>query len=483
MTEKLWGGRFQESTHELVDRLNASVAFDKRLYREDLAGSVAHVRMLGHAGIIGAKDATAIENGLRSVRDQIDSGQFEWRTDREDVHLNVEATLTALIGPVAGKLHTGRSRNDQVATDLALYLREQFLNRALDVVELCSALLDQAARKENVVLPGYTHLQRAQPVSLAHHLHAYVVMLLRDVGRLTDGFHRVDRLPLGAGALAGTPHAIDRLHVAETLGFGTVSQNSLDTVSDRDGAVEFMSAAALCMNHLSRMGEELVLWMSQEFRYVTLPDAFCTGSSIMPQKKNPDVAELVRGKTGRVTGNLVSLLMSLKGLPLAYNKDMQEDKEPLFDSSDTLRDCLQVLAPMCARATFHADAMAAGLRAGFVMATDLADALVEAGVPFREAHHRIGELVAMCSDGGTELESLDASVWTEKMPELTADTIAQALDPLVSLSRRNQIGGPAPTQVKASQKSLRSQVLKCTKRIESLRPQTPVLAWMRENGS
>ena len=483
MANELWGGRFSEPTDALVERLNASIGFDKRLYREDLAGSVAHVRMLARVRIVSAEDAALIERGLREIRAEVDAGRFTWRVDREDVHLNIEAALAERIGPAAGRLHTARSRNDQVALDLRLYLREAFLSRAEDALGLATALLGQAAGKETVALPGYTHLQRAQPVSLAHHLHAYVAMLLRDASRLCDAHDRANRMPLGSGALAGTPHPIDREHVAASLGFPGVTENSLDAVSDRDAAVELLSAAALCMSHLSRMGEELVLWMSQEFRYVTLPDAFCTGSSIMPQKKNPDVAELVRGKAGRVTGSLVSLLMTLKGLPLAYNKDLQEDKEPLFDADDTLRDCLQALARIVGGATYHADRMAASLRAGFVMATDLADALVASGVPFREAHHRVGALVHECAGAGIELEGLAPSRWAALMPELTAETLRVALDPLASLRRRDQPGSPAPDRVKAAQSMWEARVAAASARIASARASTDILDWMRGTAS
>ncbi len=480
MTKKLWGGRFTGNTNALVERINASVSFDQRLYREDLTGSIAHVRMLGHCGIVPAEDAAAIEAGLKAVRADIEAGTFEWREDREDVHLNVEAALADRIGPVAGKLHTGRSRNDQVALDLRLYLRNAMLARAEDALGMCSALLDQAEDKRAVVLPGYTHLQRAQPVSLAHHLHAYTAMMLRDASRLLDAHDRADELPLGAGALAGTPHAIDRAHVAASLGFAGLTLNSLDTVSDRDAAVEFMAAAALAQSHLSRMGEELVLWMSQEFRYVTLPDAMCTGSSIMPQKKNPDIPELVRGKTGRVTGNLMSLLMTLKGLPLAYNKDLQEDKEPLFDTDDTLRDCLIVMAATVAEATYHPERMAGSLRAGFVMATDVADALVAVGVPFRDAHHRVGALVQQCVASGQELESLDAAQWQQLMPELSAAQIAEALDPVVSLSRRDQPGSPAPQRVEVAQAAYRARVDEAAAMIAKRRGSTELLRWMHQ---
>ena len=478
-TNALWGGRFTEPTDALVERLNASVGFDQRLYREDLAGSVAHVRMLAATGIVPADAAARIEAGLRELRRDLDAGAFTWRQDREDVHLNLEAALADRIGPDAGRLHTARSRNDQVALDLRLWLREAFLDRALDALTLCDALLDQAHGSAEVVLSGYTHLQRAQPVTLAHHLHAYVAMLLRDVSRLLDAHDRANTLPLGSGALAGTPHPIDRTQVAATLGFPRVTENSLDAVSDRDAAVELLSTGALAMSHLSRLGEELCLWMSQEFRYVTLPDAFCTGSSIMPQKKNPDVAELVRGKSGRVTGNLVSLLMTLKGLPLAYNKDLQEDKEPLFDTSDTLRDCLTALARIISGATFHADRMLQSLRDGFVLATDVADALVAAGLPFREAHHRVGALVKQCASRGVPLESLTEGEWRPFAPELTLASWSAALDPLVSLSRRDQPGSPAPRRAREAQTAYIERVAAARSRIAAARAHSDVLDWMR----
>ncbi len=480
MTDKLWGGRFTEATDELVERVNASVIFDQRLYREDIAGSIAHIRMLASVGLVTAADAAAIEGGLREIRHEIDSGRFVWRIDREDVHMNIEAALAERLGVTAGRLHTARSRNDQVALDLRLYLREALLDRASDVLDFADALLEQAADKTHVVLPGYTHLQRAQPVSLAHHLHAYVAMLLRDATRLLDAHDRANELPLGSGALAGTPHPIDRMHVAASLGFPRLTANSLDAVSDRDVAVEFLSAASLCMNHLSRLSEELVLWVSQEFRYVTLSDAFCTGSSIMPQKKNPDIPELVRGKTGRVTGSLVSLLMTLKGLPLAYNKDMQEDKEPVFDALDTLRDCLVVLTRTMRAATFHPEQMASGLRAGFVMATDIADALVQVGVPFRDAHHRVGALVQKCSADGTELESLSDMDWATLVPELTMEQVRKALDPIVSLQRRNQPGSPAPNRVEEAQVRHLASVSEIRARVVASRADTEIMGWLRD---
>ncbi len=479
MSDKLWGGRFSEGTDALVERINASVSFDQRLYREDLTGSIAHVRMLAATGIVTSDEAQQIEDGLKGIRAAIDGGDFTWRQDREDVHMNVEAALAEAIGPVAGKLHTARSRNDQVALDLRLYLREAFLDRAEDALGLVSALLEQAKDKTRVVLPGYTHLQRAQPVSLAHHLHAYVAMLLRDVTRLLDAHDRANQLPLGSGALAGTPHPIDRQHVARSLGFPELTPNSLDAVSDRDAAVELVSAAALCLSHLSRLGEELVLWMSQEWRFVRLPDAFCTGSSIMPQKKNPDIPELVRGKTGRVTGSLVSLLMTLKGLPLAYNKDLQEDKEPVFDADDALRDCLTVLTGTIAGAEYDAARMADGLRAGFVMATDVADALVEAGVPFRDAHHRVGALVGQCADEHRAIEDLEDAEWQSLFPELSAAAWTRALDPVASLERRDQPGAPSPKRVAAAQKAYREQVEDLTQAIADCRADTELMRWMR----
>ena len=479
MADKLWGGRFTEPTDALVERLNASVDFDQRLYREDLTGSIAHVRMLAHAKIIAAQDATDIEAGLRAIRDRIEADDFEWRADREDVHLNIEAVLTEQLGPTAGRLHTGRSRNDQVALDLRLFLREQFLDRAMDCLTMVDALLEQAKGKEGLVLPGYTHLQRAQPVSIAHHLHAYAAMFLRDVQRLLDAHDRANECPLGAGALAGTPHPIDREFVAKQLGFPAVTANSLDTVSDRDAGVEFLSTATLCMNHLSRLSEELVVWMSQEFGFVTLPDSYCTGSSIMPQKKNPDVSELVRGKSGRVTGALVSLLMTLKGLPLAYNKDMQEDKEPIFDANRTLSDCLQATARILTGVTFHADRMTEALQAGFVMATDVADALVEAGVPFRDAHHRVGTLVQTCVKNQTTLEALSDEEWHSVVPELDQATRNKVLDPKTSLARRTQIGGPAPEQVRNAQESHQAKADSLRERIEQSRANTELIVWMR----
>jgi len=479
MADKLWGGRFTEPTDTLVERLNASVDFDQRLYREDLAGSIAHVRMLAHVGIVDAEEMAVIEAGLRSIRDDIEAGKFQWRADREDVHLNIEATLTEQVGSAAGRLHTGRSRNDQVALDLRLFLREQLLDRALDCLTLVDALLAQATGKEQMVLPGYTHLQRAQPVSIAHHLHAYATMFLRDVDRLLDAHDRANECPLGAGALAGTPHPIDRAFVAEQLGFPAVTANSLDTVSDRDAGVEFLATATLCMNHLSRLSEELVIWMSQEFGFVTLPDSYCTGSSIMPQKKNPDVSELVRGKSGRVTGALVSLLMTLKGLPLAYNKDMQEDKEPIFDANSTLSDCLQATAQIVAGVTFHADRMTGALQAGFVMATDVADALVEAGVPFREAHHRVGALVQACAQNQSTLEALSEAEWQAATPELDQPTRAKVLDPQTSLARRNQVGGPAPQQVQQAQEKHEAAAAALRDRVTQSRADTELIRWMR----
>lgn len=447
--KKLWGGRFREATDRLVEELNASVAFDQRLAHEDVVGSIAHARMLAAVGVISEPDRDAIVGGLREVLADIEAGTFTWRTDREDVHMNVEAALAERIGEPAGRLHTARSRNDQVALDVRLWLRRAILDVAEAATELQASLITLARTGHGMLMPGYTHLQRAQPVTAAHHLLAYVEMLERDGERLLDAFGRTNVLPLGSGALAATPFPIDREMVARELRFDSITRNSLDGVSDRDFAMEFCAVAAICQVHLSRLSEELVLWTSQEFGFIELPDAFCTGSSIMPQKKNPDIPELVRGKTGRVTGDLVALLTVMKGLPLAYNKDMQEDKEPLFDAADTVLACLTVTARMLERARLREDRMRAALAAGHLTATDLADALVERGVPFREAHHIVGKVVAVCSDQGRSIEALSAAELTE-LTGVEDPTLIEALDPARSVARRDVPGGPAPARVAAA---------------------------------
>ncbi|GMV43250.1 MAG: argininosuccinate lyase [Myxococcales bacterium] len=472
MTEKkLWGGRFREATDRLVEELNASVAFDQRLAREDVLGSVAHARMLAAVGVITVADRDAIVGGLRSVLDDIEEGRFTWRTDREDVHMNVEAALAERIGEPAGRLHTARSRNDQVALDVRLWLRRAILDVAEAATELQGSLIALARAGHGVLMPGYTHLQRAQPVTAAHHFLAYVEMLERDGDRLLDSFGRTNVLPLGSGALAATPFPIDREMVARDLRFDGITRNSLDGVSDRDFALEFCAVAAICQVHLSRLSEELVLWTSQEFGFIELPDAFCTGSSIMPQKKNPDIPELVRGKTGRVTGDLVALLTVMKGLPLAYNKDMQEDKEPLFDAADTVLACLTVTARMLERARLREDRMRAALAAGHLTATDLADALVERGMPFREAHHVVGSVVAACSDQGRSIESL-GSAELAALTGIDDPSLVDALDPARSVARRDVLGGPAPGRVAAALDAAAARLEKRRGRIGELRDAT-----------
>ncbi|NND44109.1 MAG: argininosuccinate lyase, partial [Xanthomonadales bacterium] len=385
-TSTLWGGRFLEATDAFVQRFTASVAFDARMASQDIAGSLAHARMLHSAGVLSAEELAAIEGGLDQVQAEIEAGDFAWSVELEDVHMNIEARLTELIGAAGKKLHTGRSRNDQVATDIRLYLREAIDAIGAELTRLQRGTIELAQANTTTIMPGFTHLQTAQPVVFGHHLLAWNEMLERDYGRLIDCRARLNRSPLGAAALAGTTYPIDREHTAQALGFDAPTENSLDSVSDRDFAIEFVSCAALLMTHLSRISEELVLWTSAQFNFVTLPDRFCTGSSIMPQKKNPDVPELVRGKVGRVNGHLVGLLTLMKSQPLAYNKDNQEDKEPLFDTVDTVLDSLRAFADMVPAIVPNADAMREAARRGFSTATDLADYLVGKGMPFRDAH-------------------------------------------------------------------------------------------------
>lgn len=389
-----WGGRFSQGPEAIVQRFNASVAFDQRLARQDLAGSRAHARMLESVGLLAGDELEQILGGLAQVEAEIEAGDFHWDEALEDVHMNIEARLVQLVGPVGKKLHTARSRNDQVATDVRLWIAEAGAGLIGALARLRGALIDAAEANVDLLLPGYTHLQRAQPVRLAHHLLAHEVRLARDASRVADCLKRQDRSPLGSGALSGTPHAIDRAKSAELLGFSGVTENSLDAVAARDHLLELQAACVISAVGLSRLAEELVLWSSQEFGFVRLADAYCTGSSMMPQKKNPDMPELVRGKTGRVLGSFVTLATVEKALPLAYNKDLQEDKEALFEAVDTLRDCLEVMAGTLATAQFRGDKMAQALADGFLEATEVADLLVEAGLPFREAHHRVGDLVA-----------------------------------------------------------------------------------------
>ncbi len=444
---KPWSGRFKEPVDERVKRFTASVGFDRRLAMHDIEGSVAHARMLAARGILSKRDFVAIRRGLERVRREIESGRFEWSLDAEDVHLNIERRLTALIGEPGKRLHTARSRNDQVATDLRLWLRSEIDAIQALVADLARALLDQAERHAAVVRPGFTHLQVAQPVTFGHHLLAYVEMLERDRERLAQCRARLNRLPLGAAALAGTGFRIDREQVARALGFDGVCGNSLDAVSDRDFAIEFCACAALAMVHLSRLSEELVMWASPRFGFVRLPDRYCTGSSIMPQKKNPDVPELVRGKSGRVIGALVGLLVLMKAQPLAYNRDNQEDKEPLFDAVDTLKGCLGVLAGLIAGLEPVPGKMRAAALEGHATATDLADYLVRKGVAFRDAHEAVARAVREAERAGVDLAALPLAQ-LKKISARIGPDVSRVLTPEGSVAARSHTGGTAPAQVR-----------------------------------
>ncbi len=445
--DKLWGGRFTKATDALVEQYTASIPFDHRLYEEDIQGSIAHVRMLGAQHILPAADVETIVTGLRAVYAKLSRGDVAWDVADEDIHMCVEKMLIAEVGAVGGKLHTGRSRNDQVATDMHLYLRKRVHTMVGELLTLQQALCDQAHEHVETIVPGYTHLQRAQPLSLAHHWLAYVEMFGRDTARLIDAYKRIDVLPLGAGALAGTTFPIDRMAVATQLGFAHVYENSLDAVSDRDFIVEFLAATSLTMTHLSRLCEELVLWSSTEFGFIELDDAFCTGSSIMPQKKNPDVAELVRGKTGRIYGHLLGLLTTLKSLPLAYNKDMQEDKEGMFDTVDQVSGALQLMAPMMATLIVRKVRMRDAVRQDFSNATDLADYLVTKGIPFRQAHETIGKLVLHCIQHHIFLLDVPLETYRAFAPEFTEEVYA-VLQPEHVVNARNSLGGTAFAQVR-----------------------------------
>ncbi|MEK8131766.1 argininosuccinate lyase [Paenibacillus filicis] len=446
---KLWGGRFTKKTDQLVEEYTASILFDKELAEEDVQGSIAHVSMLGKCGILPAADVETIKDGLLKVQGMIRRGELEFSVSDEDIHMNVEKALIDEVGPVGGKLHTGRSRNDQVATDMHLWLRKRVVEFVGLLNKVQEALIEQAKQNLDTIVPGYTHLQRAQPILFAHHLLAYVSMFQRDAERLQDSYKRVNLLPLGAGALAGTTFPIDRHFVAEQLGFDRVYENSLDAVSDRDFILEFLSNASMIMMHLSRLSEEFVMWSSTEFRFVELDDAFCTGSSIMPQKKNPDVAELVRGKTGRVYGNLFGLLTVLKSLPLAYNKDMQEDKEGMFDTVRTLQGALQLYAPMIATMKVNKDRMRQAVNQDFSNATDIADYLVNKGMPFRQAHEVIGKTVLYCIQQNKYLLDLKLEEY-HQFSELFGDDIYQVLQPETVVNARNVYGGTATAQVSAA---------------------------------
>jgi argininosuccinate lyase len=446
MVSKLWGGRFTKKTDQLVEEYTASIMFDKELAEEDIQGSLAHVTMLGKCGILPADDVQKIKDGLHKIQNVIRRGEMEFAVSDEDIHMNIEKALMDEVGPVGGKLHTGRSRNDQVATDMHLYLRKRVVEFVGLLIKLQEALLEQAAKNIDTIVPGYTHLQRAQPILFAHHLMAYVSMFQRDIERLQESYKRVNVLPLGAGALAGTTFPIDRHYVAEQLGFDKVYENSLDAVSDRDFIIEFLSNGAMIMMHLSRFCEEMVLWSSTEFAFIELDDAFCTGSSIMPQKKNPDVAELVRGKTGRVYGNLFGLLTVLKGLPLAYNKDMQEDKEGMLDTVNTLQGALQLFAPMVATMKVNRERMRDAVNQDFSNATDIADYLVNQNLPFRQAHEIIGKIVLYCIQNKKYLLDLTIEEY-KKFSNLFDDRIYAVLQPEQVVNARNVYGGTASNQV------------------------------------
>ena len=445
--DKTWSGRFNEPVSELVKKYTGSIDFDKRLATWDVQGSLAHAQMLQQAGVLSAEDLAAIRQGMAEIIAEIEAGKIEWSLDLEDVHMNIERRLTDKIGDAGKRLHTGRSRNDQVATDIRLWLRDQITDIQGLLQSLQTALVDLADQHAEVVMPGFTHLQVAQPVSFGHHMLAYVEMLGRDVERMADCRKRVNRMPLGAAALAGTTYPIQRETTAELLGFEQICQNSLDAVSDRDFAIEFTAAASLVMVHLSRLSEELILWMSPRFGFIDIADRFCTGSSIMPQKKNPDVPELVRGKSGRVIGHLTALIMLMKSQPLAYNKDNQEDKEPLFDTVDTLIDTLRIYADMMRGVTVKPENMRAAVMQGFATATDLADYLVKKGMPFRDSHEVVALAVRHADEAGVDLSELPLAV-LQGFSDLVADDVYEVLTPEGSLNARNHLGGTAPAQVR-----------------------------------
>jgi len=456
-TSKLWGGRFNEATDAFVQRFTASVAFDQRMAAEDIAGSLAHARMLRSVGVLSQEELEEIEGGMARVQQEIAAGSFQWSIELEDVHMNIEARLTELIGVTGKKLHTGRSRNDQVATDIRLHLRAAIDRIADELTRLQQGTIDLAAAHTDTIMPGFTHLQTAQPVVFGHHLLAWNEMLERDYGRLIDCRARLNQSPLGAAALAGTTYPIDRTYTAAALGFDKPTENSLDSVSDRDFAIEFCAFAALLMTHLSRMSEELVLWTSAQFNFIELPDRFCTGSSIMPQKKNPDVPELVRGKVGRVNGHLIALLTLMKSQPLAYNKDNQEDKEPLFDTIDTVFDSLRAFADMVPAIRPKAEVMREAARRGFSTATDLADYLVRLGLPFRDAHEVVGKAVAHGIASGQDLAEMPLATLQRFCGEIRED-VFKVLTLEGSVAARNHLGGTAPVQVAAAAQRARARL-------------------------
>ncbi|WP_298592921.1 argininosuccinate lyase [uncultured Mitsuokella sp.] len=446
MSEAMWGGRFSKTTDERINEFQASIAFDRRMYQEDIAGSIAHAKMLAKCGILSEKDRDAIVHGLQDIRAKIEAGDFDFSVALEDIHMNIEKRLTDAIGEAGGRLHTARSRNDQVALDTHLYVRREVLAVQKEIVNLQQALVLAAEQYKDVIMPGYTHLQRAQPILFSHHLLAYYGMLARDFARFTGVYERADIMPLGAGALAGTTFPIDRAFVQKELGFEAIYTNSIDAVSDRDYIMEFLSAASILMVHLSRLSEETILWCSREFSFIELDDAHCTGSSMMPQKKNPDVSELVRGKTGRVVGHLMAMLTTVKGLPLAYNKDLQEDKEGIFDAIDTVKFSLSVYARIVRGMKVRADVMKKAVKEDFSNATDLADYLVKKGMPFRKAHAVAGQAVHDCIAKGIYLEDMRIEDFQKLSPLFDAD-IKEAIRPETCVRNRNSLGGTSYDQV------------------------------------
>ena len=470
MSEAMWGGRFSKTTDEMINEFQASIGFDKRMYHEDIAGSIAHATMLAKCGIITDEDKEAIVKGLKDILKQIDAGSFDFSVDLEDIHMNIEKRLTDAIGEDGGRLHTARSRNDQVALDTHMYIRRQVTEVQREIQNLQQALVETAEKNQDVIMPGYTHLQRAQPILFAHHLLAYFGMLARDFARFEGVYQRADIMPLGAGALAGTTFPIDREFVARQLNFEHIYGNSLDAVSDRDYIMEFLAAASILMVHLSRLSEETILWCSREFSFVELDDAHCTGSSMMPQKKNPDVSELVRGKTGRVIGHLMAMLTTVKGLPLAYNKDLQEDKEGIFDAIDTVKFSLAVYAQLIRGMKVRKDVMKRAVTEDFSNATDLADYLVKKGMPFRQAHAVSGTAVHDCIAKGKYLEDMTLAEFQQLSPLFEAD-IKEAIRPETCVRNRNSLGGTSYSQVErqlTAAKELLSAEQKIQSKAESL---------------
>ena len=465
MSDKLWGGRFAKTTDEMINEFQASIQFDRRMYREDIAGSIAHAAMLAKIGMISETDRAAIETGLRDILGQIDRGAFAFSVALEDIHMNIEKRLTEAVGDAGSRLHTARSRNDQVALDTHMFVRRSVVEVLAHITALQTALVETAEQNKDVIMPGYTHLQRAQPILFAHHLMAYFCMLARDFERFQGVYARADLMPLGAGALAGTTLPIDRAFVAKKLNFDRIYTNSMDAVSDRDYIMEFLSAASILMVHLSRLSEEIILWCSREFSFVELDDAHCTGSSMMPQKKNPDVSELVRGKTGRVVGHLMAMLMAVKGLPLAYNKDLQEDKEGLFDAIDTVKFSLSVYERLIRGMKVHADVMHRAVAADFSNATDLADYLVQKGMPFRQAHAVSGQAVAQCIARGIWLCDMELTAYQKLSPLFDTD-VYEAIRPETCVACRNSYGGTSYAQV-AQQLSAAQELISEEHRIVS----------------